>query len=130
MADEVSVKKVATYKGKTIEELKQLEVREAAKFLNSRCRRTVLRHHTDVEKFIAKCNASPKRSKTHLRDMVILPQLVGCTVAVYSGQSFEDVIIIPDMIGHRLGEFVATRKRVVHGSAGIGATKSSKTAKK
>lgn len=130
MAEEVAVKKEAKYKGKTLEELKQMEVREVAKYLTSRCKRTVLRHFSDVERFIALCNSSPKKTRTHLRDMVILPQLVGCTIAVYSGKSFEDVLIIPEMIGHRLGEFVATRRRVVHGSAGLGATKSSKTAKK
>lgn len=65
-----------------------------------------------------------------MRDLVIVPKLVGFTIGIYSGKSFEDITISHDMIGHRLGEFVPTRKPVKHGAAGIGATKSSKADKK
>jgi small subunit ribosomal protein S19 len=57
--------------------------------------------------------------------MVILPEMVGTTIAVHNGKEFVPVEIVPEMIGHRLGEFVITNKRVVHGRPGVGATKSS-----
>ena len=64
--------------------------------------------------------------RTHLRDMPILPEMVGLTFAVHNGQSFERVKVEPEMIGHYLGEFQLTRTSVEHGQAGIGATRSSK----
>jgi len=64
--------------------------------------------------------------RTHLRDMPILPEFVGLTFEVYTGQSFERVRVEPEMIGHYLGEFQLTRTSVEHGQAGIGATRSSK----
>jgi len=48
---------------------------------------------------------------------------------LYSGQRHEFVKIeeiMPEMIGHRFGEYSPTRNRVSHGSAGVGATRSSK----
>jgi len=47
-------------------------------------------------------------------------------LAVHNGKEFSDILIIPEMIGHYLGEMVLTRKKVQHSAAGIGATKSSK----
>ncbi len=64
--------------------------------------------------------------RTHIRNMVILPDMVGKSVEVYNGKSFEKVDIIPEMVGHYFGEFALTRQRVTHGSAGVGATRSSK----
>jgi small subunit ribosomal protein S19 len=63
--------------------------------------------------------------KTHCRDLVILPQIVGKKLRVYSGKEFFQIMIEPDMVGHRLGEFVMTRKSVAHSAPGIGATRSS-----
>jgi small subunit ribosomal protein S19 len=123
----------AIYRGKPIEELKALDVRESAKFLPSRSRRSVLRNFDTIEKFIKRCetlSSRKKKIKTHLRDIVIVPKLVGLTIAVHSGKNFQDVPISHEMIGHRLGEFVQTRKKVAHSAAGIGATKSSRAQKK
>jgi small subunit ribosomal protein S19 len=63
--------------------------------------------------------------KTHARDMVILPEMVGFTVLVHNGKEFAAVEITPEMIGHYLGEFAITNKPVKHGSPGIGASRSS-----
>ncbi|TFF93182.1 MAG: 30S ribosomal protein S19 [Promethearchaeota archaeon] len=65
-------------------------------------------------------------TRTHVRDMLIFPEMVGLKIGVYNGNSYDVVEIKPDMIGHYLGEFALTRKRVSHGSPGIGATRSSK----
>jgi small subunit ribosomal protein S19 len=133
MKEEIIKKKESLFKNHTLEQLKQMDVRETAKFLSSRSRRSVLRHFDIIEKFIKSCEekqARKKKIRTHLRDLVIVPKLVGFTIGIYSGKSFEDITISHDMIGHRLGEFVPTRKPVKHGAAGIGATKSSKADKK
>jgi len=121
------------YRGYPIEKLKEMDVRESAKFLNSRSRRSVLRNFDDIEKFIKKCEkkiAKKKKIRTHKRELVIVPKLVGMTIGVYNGKIFQDVQITSEMIGHRLGEFAPTRSKVSHGSAGIGATKSSRAQKK
>ena len=57
--------------------------------------------------------------------MVILPEMIGTTIKVHQGKEFAPVMIEQDMIGHCLGEFVLTRKRVAHSAPGIGATRSS-----
>ena len=117
-----------TYRGKELEELKNTDTREFAKFLKSRQRRAVLRQFNEIEKFVSKCQkrkAKGKLIKTHSRELVIVPKMVGYSIYVHDGKQFQKVQIVPEMIGHRLGEFVATRKAVKHGAAGIGATRSS-----
>jgi len=132
--EEVQVrKKEQVYRGKPLEDLKALDVRESAKFLPARSRRTVMRNFDSIEKFIKRCEKKGvrnKRIRTHLRDIVIVPKLVGLTIGIHNGKAFQDVQITVEMIGHRLGEFSMTRPRVNHGSAGIGATKSSRSQKK
>ena len=122
------MKKEFQYRGKTLAELKMLDVREFAKFLPSRERRSVLRHFEVVEGFIKKCTKAgteEKQIRTHLRDLVIVPLMVGHNIRIHNGKEFISTKITMEMLGHRLGEFVATRKRVTHGAAGIGATRSS-----
>ena len=129
MSEEVTVKsKEVYYRGKTLDELKALDVREVAKYLNSRSKRTALRNFQQIENFVKRCEktlAGKKKIRTHLRDIVIVPRLVGMTIGIYTGKEYDDVIITYQMIGHRLGEFALTRKKVSHGEPGIGATKSS-----
>merc|ERR1711976_372942 len=47
----------------------------------------------------------PECIKTHLRDMIIVPEMNGSIVGVYNGKTFSQVQIKPEMIGHYLGEF-------------------------
>lgn len=121
------------YRGMPLAELKKLDVRASAVYLPSRSRRSVLRHFELIEKFIRRCEQSEshkKKIRTHLREMVIVPHLVGKTIGVHNGKTFEDIAIVVDMVGHRLGEFAPTRKKVAHSAAGIGATKGSRALKK
>jgi len=130
---EIVRSKEAFYRGQKLEDLKNLDVREFAKYLPSRSRRSVLRNFQFVEDFIKRCEFSQSKNKkirTHLRDIVIVPKLVGMNIGIYNGKTFNDVNISHKMLGHRLGEFASTRVRVVHGAAGIGATKGTKTEKK
>jgi small subunit ribosomal protein S19 len=66
-----------------------------------------------------------KPIKTHCRDMVIIPEMIGLNLLVHSGKEFTSVEVKPEMIGHYLGEFIITNRKVVHGTPGIGASRSS-----
>ena len=116
-----------TYRGKTLRDLKKLSLEEFAQLLPARQRRTINRGLGDEhKKILNKINDGDTTIKTHLRDMIILPEMVGLNLEIHNGKSFEKVEVIPEMLGHYFGEYSFTRKRVSHGSAGVGATKSSK----
>ncbi len=122
-------KKQYMYRGKTVEELKELEVREFAKYLPSRQKRTVLRNFQVIEEFVKQAKIKIEKGKkvrTHLRGIIIVPQMMGMTIFVYNGKNFNQIIIEPEMLGHRLGEMSLTRSRVAHSKAGVGATKGTK----
>ena len=126
------VKKEFTYRGKTMEELGQMSIQEFAKIAGSRARRSLLRGFDKkldkkISKYLEakKSGKDPKPIRTHLRDALVIPKMVGVNFAVYKGNSFEIVEIKEKMLGHYLGEFALTRKRLIHGKAGIGATRSS-----
>jgi len=121
-------KKEFTYRGKSIEELKQMDIREFAKLLKSNEKRTALRQSDEIQNFIIRAQKKIKRKKpvkTHLRHLVIVPQMVGMRVMIHNGKDFVSIEIVKEMLGHRLGEFSVTRNKVKHGSAGVGATRSS-----
>jgi small subunit ribosomal protein S19 len=114
------------YRGIVLEDLQKMSLREFAKIVPSRARRNLLRNEADpfYQRFEKNINLD-KNIRTHKRDMVIIPKMVGKTIHVYSGKEFVPVLIMEEMLGHYLGEYVLTRKRLKHGKAGIGATKSS-----
>ncbi len=118
-----------TYKGKTIEELKLLDLKELAKLLPARQRRSILRGLTDQQKILLikiKKQRDPKKSiKTQVRDMIVLPEMVGKSLSIHNGKDWTQVMVMEEMIGHYLGELTLTRKKVAHSAPGIGATKSS-----
>ncbi len=122
-------KKEFKYRGKTLEELKELDTREFAKLLPSKPRRFVLRNFQEVEYFVSRCKTKQSRKKkirTHKRNIVIVPQLVGMNIQVYNGREFIPIQVVGEMLGHVLGEFSLTRAKIVHSKAGVGATKGSK----
>lgn len=67
----------------------------------------------------------PAPVKTHLRNAVILPEMVGGIVGIHTGKEYSNVEIKFDMIGRYLGEFGFTYKMTTHGKPGVGATKGS-----
>ena len=101
--------------------------------LPSRQRRSLTRGLTADQRLLMERIRAVRRSKakdakpikTHCRDMVILPEMVGLTLLVHSGKEFAPIEVKPEMVGHYLGEFVITNKKVVHGTPGIGASRSS-----
>ena len=124
------VKKIFKYRGHTLEEVQNMPLDEFAKLLPARQRRTMQRQmptqHKKLLQKIKKLKTGANiRIKTHCRDMFVLPEMVGITIEVHSGKEFQRVDITPEMMGHYLGEFALTRKRVTHGSPGMGATRSS-----
>jgi len=122
-------KKQNTFRGKTIEELKALDVREFAKFLTSRQRRFVLRQFNDIQEFLNRANVKVERNKqirTHKRDLIVVPGMIGMKIAVHNGKTFMPVEITWDKLGHKFGEFAPTRAKTKHGKAGLGATKGTK----
>lgn len=118
-------KKEFTYRGKTMEELKKLNQKELAVLFTSRARRRLKRGLADREKKLLTSVQRKNATETHCRDMLVLPEMVGRVIKIHSGKEFVPVTIQDEMIGHYLGEFVLTRKRVAHSAPGIGATKSS-----
>ncbi|RDA94108.1 hypothetical protein CP533_6592 [Ophiocordyceps camponoti-saundersi (nom. inval.)] len=74
----------------------------------------------------AKPNEKPELVKTHLRDMIVVPEMIGSIIGIYSGKEFNQVEIKPEMVGHYLAEFSISYKPVKHGRPGIGATHSSR----
>jgi small subunit ribosomal protein S19 len=122
-------KKQFMYRGKSLEELKTLDVREFAKYLPSRQKRSVLRNFQVIEDFIKRAKEKldkGKKIKTHQREIIIVPQMVGMNIQIHNGKTFNPILIETEMIGHRLGELSMTRSKVAHSKAGIGATKGTK----
>ncbi|MDY6789329.1 MAG: 30S ribosomal protein S19 [Candidatus Nanohaloarchaea archaeon] len=114
------------YRGKTIDELKKMDMDEFAELLPARKRRSIKRGLTERQKKILKDLREKDEIKTHERDMIILPEMVGKTIQVYNGKEFVKVDIEPNMLGHYLGEFTRNRQEVEHSAPGLGATRSSK----
>ena len=118
------------YKGKPIEELKQMTLEEFTRIIPAHARRTLKRMGLQVRKFLQKFRhhkASNKPMKTHFRQMVIIPEMVGFHVLVHNGNSYKDLLISQEMLGKKLGELSITTKLVKHSGPGIGATRGSKT---
>jgi len=124
--------KEVKYRGKEWDEIAKMNPSELEKLLTSRARRSLKRAKgldKKIRKSIdenAKGKISEKPVKTHRRDLIITPNMVGLKFGIYDGKAFQTIGITKEMIGFYLGEFVDTRKRPVHSKAGIGATKSSK----
>ena len=115
-----------TYRGKIISELQELSLEEFAELLPSRERRSIKRGFTDGQKKVLHEFKEGQKVRTHHRDMIILPEMIGKAIEIHNGKQFVSVDLQPEMIGHRFGEFAPTRSKVTHGSAGVGATRSSK----
>ncbi|MBI1978889.1 MAG: ribosomal protein S19 family protein [Candidatus Aenigmarchaeota archaeon] len=125
-------------RGKTWDEVSGMTIEEFARLLSSRERRTLRRGLTEMQKkLLEKIKKTPdKFHKTHLRGMIILPEMVGKKFGVYKGGAAEGdksnkwvtLSVTPQMVGFRLGDFASPIKRVQHSAPGIGASKSTKHA--
>ena len=120
-----------TYRGLSKEDLDNTSLEKLLQLFNARQRRSLTRGITDGKRKLieeikaAKAGKLKTPIKTHLRDLIVLPYMVGVTVNVFSGKEFVPVTIKTEMVGHYLGEYVITNKRVNHGAPGVGASRSS-----
>ena len=127
-----SKKKAFSFRGKSLEELQSLSMDDLLEILPSRPRRSLsrgmstnhIRFYEKIQKSIRN-KTTNKPLRTHLRDFIILPQMTGLIFHVYNGREFLQVRVIPEMIGHYLGEYAPTAKVVRHSAPGVGATRSS-----
>ena len=123
------------FKGYTSEQLQTLSIENLLPLLNSRQRRSLDKRvstymNDDKRKLreklkLARDGKLNGQLRTHTRDMIILPDMIGLTVYVHNGKEFVPVNIKPEMTGHYLGEYAITNKRVQHGTPGVGASRSS-----
>jgi small subunit ribosomal protein S19 len=116
-----------TYRGFTIGELVGMAPSDQVKIMPARARRKFLRGLTrDEEDLLSRVRSGDPKVRTHLRSMIVMPEMVGKTIEIHNGREFMRVDIQPEAVYHYLGEFALTRHKVAHGAAGIGATRSSK----
>ncbi len=119
--------KIFKFRGKTLEELKAMSIQDFAQLVKARKRRSLLRGvNNESPKILTKVESGKGKLRTHRRDVVITPNLIGKTIEVYNGQKFIPVNVTEEMLGHYLGEFSQTRRIAQHKGVGVGATKSSK----
>jgi small subunit ribosomal protein S19 len=123
-------KKEFTYRGRTVEQLQKMSIKEFAALIPSAERRALLRGMTDVEKSLLNKLSKRPTAKTQAREMVIVPQIIGKVVMVHTGKEYVPVTITEEMIGFRLGEFAPTRKSVKHASPGVGSAAKTKVSVK
>lgn len=117
------------YRGRTEEEIMSISMDEFIRLLPSRMRRSLRRGLPEEQRILIEkirmWNQGDKPLKTHARDLIILPEMMGKIVQVFNGQDFVDVRIDLKKVGHYLGEYAITNKPVRHGRPGIGASRSS-----
>jgi len=123
-----------SYRGHSLESLSAMSMDEFIALLPARQRRSLQRGLTAEQRILLEklrvAKDSQKKGKdagikTHVRDLIILPEMVGAKIQVHNGKEFVAMEIKPERIGHYLGEFAITNKPVRHGTPGIGASRSS-----
>ncbi len=123
-----------SYRGHSLNSLTGMSMDEFITLLPSRQRRSLQRGLTPEQRILLEKLREAKEAqklgkeaiiKTHVRDLIILPEMVGAKIQVHNGKEFVAMEIKPEMIGHYLGEFAITNKPVRHGTPGIGASRSS-----
>ena len=123
-----------SYRGHSLNSISAMSMDEFINMLPSRQRRSLQRGLTPEQRILLEKLREAKEAqkegkefslKTHVRDLIILPEMVGAKIGIHNGKEFVAVDIKPEMIGHYLGEFAITNKPVRHGTPGIGASRSS-----
>ncbi|ODV78576.1 ribosomal protein S19 [Suhomyces tanzawaensis NRRL Y-17324] len=120
--------KTFSYKGVDLKDLVEMSTEDFTKLCSARVRRRFSRGLDSrpmglIKKLRAARLATPENEKpavvkTHLRNMIVVPEMIGSVVGVYNGKVFNTVEIRPEMVGHYLGEFSISYTPVRHGRAG------------
>ena len=123
-----------SYRGHSLASITGMSMDEFINLLPARQRRSLQRGLTPEQRILleklrevkdAQLKGKDVNLKTHVRDLIILPEMVGAKIGVHNGKEFVAIEIKPEMMGHYLGEFAITNKPVRHGTPGIGASRSS-----
>ena len=119
-------RKVFKYKGYTLEELQEMSLEEVMELFPARQRRSLKRGFLPRQQIVLdkmrKLNKEgtkdgrPVVIRTHCRDMIVIPEMVGNTISVYNGKTWVPVYVTENLVGHKLGEFSPTR--IFRGHAG------------
>ena len=127
LGDISTYEKVFTYRGFSVDDLKTMSLEEEISLMNANIRRSFFRGWDRLRsRFYARLQErhdANKPIRTHLRDLPVTSRMIGMTIFVYNGKTFEKIKISQEMIGHVLGEFTQTRKFPVHVRKGVGASK-------
>ncbi|ABR54766.1 ribosomal protein S19 [Methanococcus vannielii SB] len=123
------------YKGFTLPELQEMPIKKFIEIVPARQRRTMSRGITpNQRKLVMKIKKArrlvnrgkePRVIRTHCRDFVITPEMIGLTISIYTGKQFKEIKLVEETLGRFLGEMAPTRGIVQHGSPGMGATRGS-----
>ena len=111
------------YRGYTTPQLQELSLKEFTQLLPSRERRSIQRGFTPEEQSLLTKLEKRDKVKTHQRQMIIFPAMVGKTIMVHNGKGYEELRIEEEMVAHRLGQFALTRKKAGHNKGGTGKKK-------
>ncbi|MDE1832814.1 MAG: ribosomal protein S19 family protein [Candidatus Micrarchaeota archaeon] len=119
------------FRGMYPADAEKLDQKQYLGLVKSRERRSMKRNGLDYKKLLAKVEEYKRAGKTkpirtHIREAVIIPSWIGVKFEVHNGKEFQALQISANMLGHRLGEFAYTTKRVLHSAPGIRATRGSK----
>ena len=118
--------RIFTFRGYEMNKLTGMSLKDFGNLLKAKERRKLKRGlGADEKKLLRDIEEGNELIRTHARTMIIIPVMVDKTIFVHTGKEFVRVDVKPEMLGHRLGEFAETRKRVKHGAPGMGATRSS-----
>ncbi|KAJ7066717.1 40S ribosomal protein S15 [Mycena amicta] len=122
-----------SYRGIELEKLLDLSNEDFVELVHARARRRfqrgLKRRPMGLIKKLRKAkkeappNEKPTPVKTHLRNMIIVPEMIGSVVGIYNGKNFTNVEVKPEMTGHYLAEFSCSYKPVKHGRPGVSSTK-------
>jgi small subunit ribosomal protein S15e len=110
-----------TFRGVELDQLLDLTNDELMDLVCARARRRMSRGLKRQAKKEAPAGEKPRGVKTHLRNMIIVPEMIGSIVGIYNGKMFCGVEMKPEMVGMYLGEFAVTYKPVRHGRPGVSA---------
>lgn len=122
------------YRGYSLDQLQGMSMDEFINLLPARQRRSLHRGLKSEQRILLEKLRKAREDlrkggdaavRTHVRNMIILPEMVGIKIFIHNGKEFVQVEMRPEMIGHYLGEFAITNKPVKHGTPGIGASRSS-----
>ncbi|PKU78003.1 40S ribosomal protein S15 [Dendrobium catenatum] len=113
-----------SYRGVDLDALLDMSTDELVKLFPARARRrfqrglkrkpmALIKKFRNAEKG-SSSGEKPEPVRTHLRNMIIVPEMIGSIVGLYNGKTFSQVEIKPEMIGHYLTEFSISYEPVKH----------------